>query len=158
LTGPSGAAFQVRGAASKALALGAGAADLLNLATSGVLSWVTGLGVILHITGPTDQDLKIRAPSSRALVLGSGGADQWTINADGSLASGDHTANSTLASFIQKGNATCAVFYSDLNNPCIHLTAHGNAAAIEIDQQNHLDSITSNGDIRCQQSICSLSC
>jgi hypothetical protein len=43
--------------------------DLLTLATSGALSWPTGLGAIFQLSGPTDQTFSIRAGASTQLAL-----------------------------------------------------------------------------------------
>jgi hypothetical protein len=43
--------------------------DLLQLATSGALSWPNGLGAIFQLSGPADQTFSIRAGASTQLAL-----------------------------------------------------------------------------------------
>jgi hypothetical protein len=73
----------------------------------------------------------------------------------------DGDGDNTLFAVTQSGNATAAVIQNimGVNQPCLQLHARGNAAALEIIQDDGEDAIdATGGDVRCQQVICSLSC
>lgn len=57
----------------------------VKVASTGQVSWPTGLGAITHISGPTDQNLTLEAPASRAVSIRSGGASRWAFDQSGHL-------------------------------------------------------------------------
>lgn len=60
----------------------------VTVASTGQVSWPTGLGNFAHVSGPTDQHLRIRAGAGRALILGFAGSDTWQITTNGEFGPG----------------------------------------------------------------------
>lgn len=142
--------------------------QLLSTNGAGVLSFQSGTAT-LQTAYNSGQSITLsatpvslsQANNASALTVtksGTGTGNTVQIDDDGTGSGLRINKTGAAAAFqiVQTGGSTAMTISQATANACISLTANGNSAALQINQVNLLDSITTNGDIRCQQAISTL--